>query len=171
MSYKNILPLLILSSLAFIGCSDEFDLEFPAPEPSPRGGVTVVSSPVALNPTEQKLRGEWYLRSMSAKDTLYNDSVFNRSKTITFSEFAVSGKTRPILFDYMGLYARLTPDSSVFVVMSDETWQAPDSSTLKIFYEGLYFPADTVTFGIEKLALYQLTIVDSTTGKKWNFER
>lgn len=171
MNTRNILSFIILSNLVFIGCTDDFDLEFPAPVSSPGGGAVTVLSPVALNPTEQKLRGEWYLRSMSTKDTLYNDSIFNRSKTIRFTEFADPGKTRPIVYDYMGLYARLTPDSSAYDVITDETWQAPDSSTLKIFYEGYYLSAETITFGIVKLAPYQLTIVDSMTGKQWNFER
>lgn len=168
MKHYKIVSKFFLSALLFSGCTDKIDMEFPAREPNYQGTINL--SVVALNPTEQRLRGEWYLRSMSTPDSVFSDSIVNRSKKIGFSEFAFAGETHPIFQDFMGLYARLLPDSSVYTART-ETWYAPDSSTLKINFKEFNRPEGTVSFEIANLALYQLTLVDNSTGRKWNFER
>ena len=168
MKHFKTVSTIFLSGLLLLGCTDDFDMEFPQREPNYGGTINLTQ--VALNPTEQRLRGQWYLRSMSTKDSAYNDSTFNRQRTINFSEFANQDETSPILHDYMSLYAKLTPDSMAHFA-TRETWNAPDPSTLRIMYTGFYAPDGVVSFEITKLEFFQLTLVDNSTGRKWNFER
>jgi hypothetical protein len=70
----------------------------------------------------------------------------------------------------LGLYKRLAPNSSVFFERN-ATWYAPDSSTISINYNQFFGPIGMVSLGIAKLELYQLTLVDDSTGTIWNFER
>jgi hypothetical protein len=159
---------IFLSVLLFVGCTDEFDMEFPTRQPTYQGTINLTQ--VMLNPTEQILKGKWFLRSMSTKDSVYNDSILNRQKTIRFTEFAYPGETYPILEDDMGLYKRVTPGSYVYFERNI-TWYAPDSSTMTINYKEFNGTKGTLSFGIAMLELYQLTLVDNSTGTIWNFER
>ena len=168
MKHFQIFSTIFLSGLLFLGCT--LDLDFPILKPDIQ--VSSNFSRVELNPTEQRLKGQWYLRSMSTKDSVYNDSISNRQKTINLWEVADPDdiNPNPILIDNMSLYARVTPDTMAYYA-GRETWNAPDPSTMRIIYKGFYEPGGTASFGIAKLELYQLTLVDSSTGWTWNFER
>ena len=168
MKHFKIVSNIFISGLLFLGCTDEFDMEFPTRQPTYQGTINLIQ--VTLNPTEQRLKGQWYLRSMSTKDSVYNDSILNRQKTIRFTEFAYPGETYPILEDDMGLYKRVTPGSYVYFERNI-TWYAPDSSTIRINYNQFFGPIGMVSLGITKLELYQLTLLDDSTGTIWNFER
>jgi hypothetical protein len=65
MKHFKIASNIFLSGLLFLGCTDEFDMEFPTRQPTYQGTINLKQ--VTLNPTEQRLKGEWYLRSMSTK--------------------------------------------------------------------------------------------------------
>jgi hypothetical protein len=84
-------------------------LEFPANAISPTAPGPTPSA-ISLNPIEQKLRSTWYLRQMSIKDTLYNDSLIIRNRLVEFSEFAYPSRNRPILNDHALLNAKGDPD-------------------------------------------------------------
>ena len=159
---------LFLASIYFVGCSDDFDLEFPANTNSPAGSQIVLSV-FPLNPTEQRLRGTWYLRTMSTKDTLYNDSLFNRNRSVGFTEFAYPGRNRPILHDYAFLYAKYTPD--VYGLGANEEYSAPDPAILTIYYSGYYIGPDSATFRISSLTASELIIQDTVQMKQWRFLR
>lgn len=170
MKFPNNAAAILLSSVIFFSCSDEFELQFTIP--APVGTATVYLTLVPLNPTEQKLRGEWFLRSMVTRDTVYNDSAMNHNLNLKFTEFAYPGQSLPILDENMRLYAKATPDSAYGLIIN-ETYQAPDSSTLIINYKGgAYVTLDSsIRLQITKLELYNLNLRDSLTGKEWKFVR
>ena len=170
MKFQNNLAAIFLSSIIFIGCTEEIDMEFPARPPVVVGTVSLTQMP--LNPTEQKLRGQWFLRSMVTMDTLYNDSVENHKLNVRFTEFAWPGQSFPILEENMGLYAKATPDTLMGISIN-ETWQAPDSSTLIIQYKGgIFIYIDSaIHLQITRLEPYNLNLKDSLTGKEWKFVR
>jgi hypothetical protein len=157
-----------LMSILFSSCSDDFDLEFPAPNPA---STSYRPAPVviALNPTEQRLRGTWFLRTMATKDTLYNDSVLNHNRTIEFTDMAYPGSGKPVLYDYAVLYAKATPD--IFLISANEEYSAPDSLTFKIYFSGYYLGPDSVKFKIGSLTYNELTLLDTIEQKSWKFIR
>jgi len=170
MKFQNNLAAIFLCSVTFISCDIEIEVRDIEP-------VRAIASPVnltlvPLNPTEQKLRGQWFLRSMVTMDTLYNDSVENHKLNVRFTEFAWPGQSFPILEENMGLYAKATPDTLMGISIN-ETWQAPDSSTLIIQYKGgIFIYIDSaIHLQITRLEPYNLNLKDSLTGKEWKFVR
>jgi hypothetical protein len=153
-----IFTVLFLASIYFVGCSDDFDLEFPANTNSPAGSRPSPSV-ISLNPTEQKLRGTWYLQTMSTKDTLYNDSLYNRNRSVEFTEITYPGRNRPILNDYALLYAKSTPDA--YGLMANEEYSAPAPAIFTIYYSGYYIGPDSATFRISSLSANELVIQDT----------
>lgn len=170
MKFSNSLAAIFLCSVTFISCTDEFDLEFPAPVPP--ANVQVNLTLVPLNTTEQKLRGEWFLRSLVTRDTVYNDSLYNHLRSVRFTEFAWPGQTMPILDDYTNLFTKATPDSIFYLPSNNETFQAPDPSTLIIYFDGgVPQGGSTIRLQITYLEIYNLNLRDSVTGKEWKFVR
>ena len=110
-----------------------------------------------------------YLRTMSTKDTLYNDSLFNRNRSVEFSEFAYTGRNRPILNDHALLYAKGAPD--IYGLGANKEYSAPDPSILTIYYSGYYIGPDSVTFRISSLSANELVIQDTVQMKHWKFLR
>jgi len=166
MKFPNYLAAIFLCSITFISCTDEFDLEFPAPVPP--ANIQVNLTLVPLNPTEQKLRGEWF---WVMRDSVNNDSV-KTLWTIKFTEFARPGQTLPELENNLDIYTINTRDE-VFFGLYNRTYQAPDSSTLIIYLKGgVYTTIDSaIRLQITRLEPYILNLRDSQTGKEWKFVR
>ena len=103
---------------------------------------------MTLNPTEQKFRGQWFLRSMATRDTLYNDSIENGKLTISFTEFGKSGDPLPLFNENVRLYAKATPDSA-WGAAGYETYRAFDSATLIIYFKVMNLSPSYTEFRID----------------------
>jgi hypothetical protein len=169
MKYTKVFISSVVICLFLIGCTKE-DLEFwgaiPPIGPQPNPKISI-----ALNPTEARLFGKWYLRSMSTKDSTYNDSAWNRNFYIDFTNMAHSSKTMPIINDVAMLALKGTPPEHN-IMGTENYYGAADSGKLRIAFKvPNYYAVDTVVFSITTLNDSNLVLADSAEKKQWVFYR
>jgi hypothetical protein len=152
-----------------MSCTDEIAPMVPLPprQPDPLPPTTLIS----VNTTEAKLKGLWYLRSMTTVDTTFNDSIFNRSRFIEFSDIGYSSQNMPMVKDDANLSAKGLP-TDAFRINQDAYYKAPDSGNLRIIFSYFFAPTpDTSYFTISSLSGQSLVLTDSVQKKQWKFYR
>jgi hypothetical protein len=156
-------------SLCLMGCTKE-DLEFWGSLP-PIGPLPNPKIAIALNPTEARLFGKWTLRSMSTKDSTYNDSAWNKNFYIDFTNMTHSTRTMPIINDVAMLALKGTPPEHN-IIGKESYYKASDPGKLRIaFNRENYSAVDTAVFLITTLNDNNLVLADSIEKKQWVFYR